>query len=88
MKNPLWLGVMLPLLAVMAGNLGVAVFGLVMATGSARQVFLVVAVVQSLVLLGAAAMAGWTVARRYVGPRQPDSPETDYHDPPDGERDG
>ena len=82
MRNRLSLVALLSGLVLMVGNLGVAAFGLVMATGPARKVFLVVAIFQTLVLLGVAAVAGWKITRRYADAGRPDCPETDYHDPP------
>ena len=63
-------------------NLAVVVVGLTLATGPVRTAVWVVAGFQCLILLGLAAAAGWRITRRYAAPRQPDSAEADYHDPP------
>lgn len=81
MGNRLSVTATLLLLVVVVANSGVIVVGLTQATGPARKAFWVVAVFQCLLLIASAAVAGWMIARRYAGPRRPDSAEADYHDP-------
>jgi hypothetical protein len=70
----------LVLLAMEVAGLGVLVFGLTLATGPDRTRLWGLITLQSLVLLLTVAKVGWEIYRRFADPRQPDSPETDYHD--------